>query len=54
MIVKECGSKTRTSVHVKDTNYGDCINYKGICPDQYKLSAINTLLHRGYHTEKNS
>ena len=49
MVVKECGSKIRTSVHVKDTNYGVCINYKGICPDKYKLSVINTLLHRGYH-----
>ena len=42
-------SKFKTSVFVKDTNSGDCINYKSICPEKYKTGVIKTLLHRGYH-----
>ena len=38
-----------TSVHIKDTNTGDCINYNGICPERYKIGIIKTFLHRGYH-----
>ena len=38
-----------TSVHIKDTNTGDCINYNGICPESYKIGIIKTFLHRGYH-----
>ena len=39
----------RTSVHVKSTNAGDCLNYNSICPDRYKSGVIKTLLHRGYN-----
>ena len=48
-IVKQCSSKIQTAVYVKDTNLGNCINYKGICSEKYKISVIATLLHRGCH-----
>ena len=38
----------KTSVYIKTTNFGDCLNYSSICPDKYKSSVINTLLHRAY------
>lgn len=38
----------RTCVYTKDTNYGDCINYRSLCPENYKIGVIKTLLHRGY------
>ena len=37
-----------TSVHVKPTNHGDCLNYNSHCPERYKISVIESLLHRGY------
>jgi len=42
-------NKLQSSVYVKPTNFGDCINYNSICPDRYKTGVIKTLLHRGYH-----
>ena len=41
--------KFHTGVYVKDTNNGDCINFKSVCPERYKIGVIKTLLHRGYH-----
>ena len=38
-----------TAVYTKDTNAGDCINYKSACPERYKVAVIKTLHHRGYH-----
>ena len=38
----------KTSVHVKSTNLGDCINFRSICPDKYKISVIKTFLYRAY------
>jgi len=39
----------RTSVYIKSTNNGDCLNYKSMCPERYKVGVIRALLHRGYH-----
>jgi len=39
----------RTSVYVKPTNNGDCLNYRSMCPERYKIGVIRALLHRGYH-----
>lgn len=38
----------KTSVFVKSTNHGDCLNYNSICPDRYKVGVVKTLLHRAY------
>jgi len=46
-------NKLLTSVYVKPTNFGDCINYKSVCPDRYKTGVIKTLLHRAYHISSN-
>jgi hypothetical protein len=37
-----------TSVFVKNTNSGDCLNYNSICPIRYKEGLIKTFLHRAY------
>jgi hypothetical protein len=39
----------KTSVYVKETNQGDCLNFKSQCPEKYKTGVIKTLLHRGYN-----
>ena len=38
-----------TSVHVKKTNNGDCMNFISLCPFRYKIGVIKTLLHRAYN-----
>ena len=38
-----------SSVYVKETNNGDCLNFDSICPDRYKTGVIKTLLHRAFH-----
>lgn len=38
-----------TSVHVKNTSFGDCLNFNSLCPDRYKVGVAKALLHRGYH-----
>ena len=38
-----------TSVFVKQTNHGDCINYNSICPERYKTGVIKSMLHRAFH-----
>lgn len=43
----------QTSVHIKKTNKGDCMNYNGDCPEKYQLGVINTLLHRAYKISHN-
>ena len=48
VMMKKESNRIVTSVHTKATNNGDVINYLGICPDKYKISIINTLLHRAY------
>jgi len=48
VLINRQQSQFETTVHVKSTNYGDCINYHSICPDRYKIGVIKTLLHRGY------
>jgi hypothetical protein len=37
-----------TSVFVKKTNAGDCLNYNSICPLRYKEGLVKTFLHRAY------
>jgi hypothetical protein len=38
-----------TSVFVKNTNNGDCMNFISLCPFRYKIGVIKTLLHRAYN-----
>ena len=38
-----------TSVYVKSIHSRNCINYKSLCPNHYKESVVNSLLHRAYH-----
>ena len=38
----------QTSVHVKTTHSGDCINYNSVAPERYKTGIIKTFLHRAY------
>ena len=47
--VTRMNEKFHTGVYVKDTNNGDCINFRSACPERYKIGVIKTLLHRGYH-----
>jgi len=51
--VNRADSSFSTSVHIKSTNFGSCLNYRSICPDRYKVGVINTLLHRGYCISEN-
>lgn len=37
-----------TSVFIKSTNNGDCLNFESICPLRYKEGVVKTLLHRAY------
>jgi predicted GIY-YIG superfamily endonuclease len=37
-----------TSVHVKSTHSGDCLNYHSIAPEQYKVGVVTTMLNRAY------
>ena len=39
-----------TSVYVKGTNSGACINYRSIAPERYKVGVVKTMLHRAYLT----
>ena len=48
-LVNRTPSMFKTSVFIKTTNFEDCLNYNSICPDKYKFSVTNTLLHRAYH-----
>ena len=53
-LIKRFDDTLQTSVFVKDTNAGDCLNFKSVCPDRYKTGVIKTLLHRGYQVSSNS
>ena len=46
-LVTKLNDSFQTSVYVKDTHNGDCLNYKSICSHSYKDGVIRTLLHRG-------
>jgi len=39
----------KTSVFVKPTNHGDCLNYNSMRPERYKVGVIRAFLHRGYN-----
>ena len=47
--IKKKNNKFSTSVFKKPTSSDDYINFKGCCPEQYKIGVIKTLLHRAYH-----
>ena len=47
-LVEHFGESYQTSVYIKETNAGDCLNFKSICPENYKIGVIKALLHRGY------
>jgi hypothetical protein len=53
VLVKRHESELLTSVHVKSTNSGECINYNGICPERYKTGVIKCLLHRAFQISSN-
>jgi len=53
VIINRCRDNFETSVHIKKTSSGDCINYKSICPDRYKIGIIKTLLNRGFRISSN-
>ena len=48
VLIETSDDKYNTSVYVKKTNTGECLNYKSECPEKYKVSVINTFLHRAY------
>lgn len=37
-----------TSVYIKKTNNGSCLNFISLCPLQYKIGTIKTFLHRAF------
>ena len=49
VLITRNGTKFETSVFVKETNHGDCLNYESICPDRYKTGIIKSLLQRAYY-----
>ena len=44
-VIRE-GPNVKTTVFVKPTNSGECINFRSIAPNRYKVGVIRTLLHR--------
>jgi len=48
-VINRHSNRFSTSVHVKDTSLGQCLNYNSVCPDRYKIGVIKTLLYRGFH-----
>ena len=42
-----------TSIHIKETNIGSCLNYNSIYPERYKIGVIISYLHRAYHVSSN-
>ena len=51
--IKKENSRFITSVFKKPTSSDDYINFKGCCPEQYKVGVIKTLLHRAHHLSSN-
>ena len=49
VLITRNGTKFETSVFVKETNHGDCLNYESICPDRYKTGVVKSMLHRAFH-----
>lgn len=46
--VKKGDNKLETSVNVKKTHSGDCINFRSIAPERYKIGVIKTMINRAY------
>jgi hypothetical protein len=40
--------RIETSVYVKRTNSGECLNFNSQCPDKYKRGVVFTLINRAY------
>ena len=53
VLLQRTNTNIVTSVYVKSTNYGDCLNFNSICPTKYKISVIKGFLHRAYHVSQN-
>jgi len=53
VLINRKSHQLTTSVYVKGTNSGDCLNFNSICPERYKTGVIRALLHRGYHVSNN-
>ena len=47
-VQRESDDKLSTSVHIKATSSGECLNFCSLSPERYKLGAIKTFLHRAY------
>ena len=37
-----------TSVYIKETNNGSCLNFNSVCPDKYKKGVVTNFLHRAF------
>ena len=46
--ISNADDQIKTQVHTKPTDSGECINYIGLAPQQYKTGVIKTMLHRAY------
>jgi hypothetical protein len=46
--IENMDDQYHTTVYVKNTNTGECLNYQSECPDKYKIGVINTFLRRAY------
>ena len=49
VLLQKINNEITTSVYTKETSTGDCINYSGVCPEQYKTGLVKTLLQRAYN-----
>lgn len=47
-VKQDSNNKFKSSVHTKTTSAGDCINYRGLAPEQYKTGVIKTMVNRAY------
>lgn len=46
-------SGLETTVFIKSTNTGECINFSSVAPERYKVGVIKSFLHRAYNTCSN-
>ena len=47
-LVTRLGDCFGTSVHVKETSDGTCLNYNSTCPERYKIGVVTSYLHRAH------
>ena len=48
VLISRNDNQLTTSIYTKPTNSGECLNYKSLCPQRYKIAVLRTLLHRAY------